>query len=112
MKRVPVPCDHGQFWPWAVGVVVVPSVVVDRRRLRELRLVVAVEAYKRGVFLVDVLSVSAEHAGVDVDEVRALVRRATAETVLVLDTCAGGHRLALAMPDGVSVCDVEAPASS
>jgi hypothetical protein len=100
--------EEGRPWPWALGVVIVPSAVVDRRRVRELRLAVVVEAYKLGLFLVDVLTVSAEHAAIDVDDVRVMARRATTDTLLVLDTCAGWHLLDLAMPDGLTVRPVRA----
>lgn len=57
------------------------------------------------------LTVSAEHAALGLDDVRAKVRRATADTLLVLDTCAGRHLLDLAMPDGLTVRPVGACAS-
>jgi hypothetical protein len=99
----------GRPWPWALGVVIVPSAVQDLQRARELRFAVAVAAYKRGHFLVDVLTVNAEQAAVDLDDVSALARRVTAETVLVLDTCSGTPRLDLALPEGLAVCTVGTP---
>ena len=83
--------------------IIVPSTTGDRRRTREHRLTVAVEAYKLGYFLADTLTVSAEHAAIDLDDVRALVFRATADALLVLDTCAGDPLIDLAVADSITV---------
>jgi hypothetical protein len=103
--------DGDRPWPWALGVVLLPP-ATDRRRVRELRLTVAVEAYKLGLFLVDVLTVSAEHAAIDLDDVRGMARRTTIDILLVLDICAGQHHVDLAMPDGLIIRQVGTPTSS
>lgn len=98
----------GPVWPWALGVVIT-AVRVDRRRCRELRLTVAVEAYKLGYFLVDVLTVNAVEAAVGLDDVRVTASRTTVDTVLLLDTCRGDHLLDRALPGHLAVYPLAAP---
>lgn len=89
--------------PWAVGVIITPYATTDRHRRREQRMTVAVEAYKLGYFLADTLSVSAEHAAVDLDDIRALATWATADALIVLDTCAGDSLIDLAVPESMKI---------
>jgi hypothetical protein len=88
--------------------IITPSTTVGRRQNREQRLSVAIEAYKLGHFLVDTLTVSVEHAVVDLDDVRLAARHTMAQALILLDTCESDPMIRLALPEGITVHTVPA----